>query len=172
MLEFLRQIGLYLVVNTYPFFAYGSLPSLISLYYALFRENPGVVDSHNGLRYLSLFDAQIDAVYAAMSALKHDDIKMVVIETGWPSKGDPNEAGAGLENAAAYNGNLVCRVLTGGPVEATRRSDRFEGLPGQLVSGSGERLTTPMGSGEGNFSASASGQTWCVENGEAGKAKL
>ncbi|GLT94062.1 hypothetical protein SLE2022_118230 [Rubroshorea leprosula] len=114
MLDFLRQTGSFLMVNAYPFFAYESNTDVISLDYALFRENPGVVDSRNGLRYFNLFDAQIDAVFAAMSALKYDDIKLVVTETGWPSKGDENEVGASVENAAAYNGNLVRKILTGG----------------------------------------------------------
>ncbi|XP_010252551.1 PREDICTED: glucan endo-1,3-beta-glucosidase 12-like [Nelumbo nucifera] len=114
MLDFFRQTGSYLMVNAYPFFAYAANSDVISLDYALFRNNPGVVDSGNGLRYFSLFEAQIDAVFAAMSALKYDDIKMVVTETGWPSKGDENETGANEENAAAYNGNLVRRVLAGG----------------------------------------------------------
>ncbi|WCJ37493.1 Glucan endo-1 3-beta-glucosidase 3 [Euphorbia peplus] len=114
LLDFLRETGSYLMVNAYPFFAYESNSDVISLDYALFRENPGVVDAGNGLRYFSLFDAQIDAVFAAMSALKYDDISMVITETGWPSKGDENEIGATLQNAAAYNGNLVRRILTGG----------------------------------------------------------
>ncbi|CAH9100745.1 unnamed protein product [Cuscuta epithymum] len=114
MLQFLRQTGSYLMVNCYPFFAYESNSDVIPLDYALFRENPGVVDAGNGLRYFNLFDAQIDAVFAAMSALKFDDIKLVVSETGWPSKGDPTELGASVDNAAAYNGNLVRRILTGG----------------------------------------------------------
>ncbi|CAA3010523.1 glucan endo-1,3-beta-glucosidase 12-like [Olea europaea subsp. europaea] len=114
MLEFLRQTGSSLMVNIYPFFAYESNAGVISLDYALFRENPGVVDAGNGLRYFSLFDAQIDAVFAAMSALKYNDVKITVTETGWPSKGDSNEAGASIENAAGYNGNLVRRILTGG----------------------------------------------------------
>ncbi|KAL2482146.1 O-Glycosyl hydrolase family 17 protein [Forsythia ovata] len=114
MLEFLRQTGSSLMVNVYPFFAYESNADVISLDYALFRQNPGMVDAGNGLRYFSLFDAQIDAVFAAMSALKYDDVKITVTETGWPSKGDSNEVGASMENAAAYNGNLVRRVLTGG----------------------------------------------------------
>lgn len=114
MLEFLRQTGSSLMVNIYPFFAYESNAGVISLDYALFRENPGVVDAGNGLRYFSLVDAQIDAVFAAMSALKYDDVKITVTETGWPSKGDSNEVGASVENAAAYNGNLVKRILTGG----------------------------------------------------------
>ncbi|KAD6794424.1 hypothetical protein R6Q59_021570 [Mikania micrantha] len=113
MLEFLRETGSYLMVNAYPFFAYESNSDVISLDYSLFRENPGVPDAGNGLRYFSLFDAQIDAVFAAMSSLKYDDIPLVVSETGWPSKGDENEIGASLDNAAAYNGNLVKRILTG-----------------------------------------------------------
>ncbi|KAL8189193.1 hypothetical protein R6Q57_028759 [Mikania cordata] len=113
MFEFLRETGSYLMVNAYPFFAYESNSDVISLDYSLFRENPGVPDAGNGLRYFSLFDAQIDAVFAAMSALKYDDIPLVVSETGWPSKGDENEIGASLDNAAAYNGNLVKRILTG-----------------------------------------------------------
>lgn len=114
MLSFLRRTGSYLMVNAYPIFAYEANSDVISLDYALFRENPGVVDSGNGLRYFSLLDAQTDAVFAAMSAQKYDDIDIVVTETGWPSKGDPTELGASVENAAAYNGNLVRRVLTGG----------------------------------------------------------
>ncbi|CAL9779113.1 unnamed protein product [Musa acuminata subsp. burmannicoides] len=113
MLEFLRQTGSYLMVNAYPFFAYEANADVISLDYALFRPNPGVVDSGNGLRYYSLLDAQIDAVFAAMSAIKYEDIKIVISETGWPSKGDADEKGAGQANAAAYNGNLIRRVLSG-----------------------------------------------------------
>ncbi|KGN47963.1 glucan endo-1,3-beta-glucosidase 12 [Cucumis sativus] len=123
MLEFLRQTGSYLMVNAYPFFAYESNTDVISLDYALFRDNPGVVDAGSGYRYFNLFDAQIDAVFAAMSALKYDDIKMVVTETGWPSKGDENEIGASVENAAAYNGNLVRRILSGGGTPLRPKAD-------------------------------------------------
>lgn len=113
MLNFLKETGSYLMVNAYPFFAYAANTDTISLDYALFNENNGVTDPNNGLTYKSLFDAQIDAVFAAMNALNFSDIKMVVSETGWPSAGDENEAGAGEANAAAYNGNLVRRVLSG-----------------------------------------------------------
>lgn len=114
MLEFLRRTGSSLMINVYPFFAYESNADVIPLDYALFRQNAGVVDPGNGLRYYSLFDAQIDAVFAAMSQLKYNDVPITVSETGWPSKGDSNELGATLANAAAYNGNLVRRVLSGG----------------------------------------------------------
>ncbi|XP_061373383.1 glucan endo-1,3-beta-glucosidase-like [Gastrolobium bilobum] len=123
MLDFLRQTGSYLMVNVYPFFAYESNADVISLDYALFRDNPGVVDPGNGLRYFNLFDAQIDAVFAALSALKYDDVKIVVTETGWPSKGDNNEVGASLQNAAAYNGNLVRKILTGGGTPMRPKAD-------------------------------------------------
>ncbi|CAK8571307.1 unnamed protein product [Lathyrus sativus] len=113
MLEFLHQTGSSLMVNAYPFFAYAANSDTISLDYALFKQNPGVVDSGNGLKYSNLLDAQIDAVYAAMSALHYDDVGITVSETGWPSLGDSNEIGAGEDNAASYNGNLVRRVLNG-----------------------------------------------------------
>ncbi|CAA0837080.1 O-Glycosyl hydrolases family 17 protein [Striga hermonthica] len=113
MLDFLRKTGSPLMVNVYPFFAYESNTDVISLDYALFRPNPGKVDSLSGLRYFSLFDAQVDAVFSAMSALGYDDVPITVSETGWPSKGDQNEVGATASNAAEYNQNLVRHVLTG-----------------------------------------------------------
>jgi len=48
---------------------------------------------------------------------------MVVLETGWPSKGDNKEIGASMGNAAAYNGNLVRRILTGGGTPLRRQAD-------------------------------------------------
>lgn len=127
MLNFLRQTGSQLMVNAYPFFAYAANSDKISLDYALFKENPGVVDSGNGLKYTNLFDAQIDAVYAAMSALQYDDVKIAVSETGWPSLGDSNEIGASPDNAASYNGNLVKRVLSksGTPLRPNDSLDVF-----------------------------------------------
>jgi len=127
MLDLLRQTGSYLMVNAYPFFAYSANADKISLDYALFKENAGVVDSGNGLKYTNLLDAQIDAVYAAMSALQYNDVKITVSETGWPSAGDSNEIGAGPENAAAYNGNLVRRVLgqSGTPLKPNESLDVF-----------------------------------------------
>nr|XP_043629187.1 glucan endo-1,3-beta-glucosidase 12-like [Erigeron canadensis] len=116
MLSFLQKTGSHLMVNVYPFFAYGPNTDTISLDYALLRDNKGVKDEKSGFVYKSLFEAQVDAVYAAMDALQFNDVKIVVSETGWPSKGD--EAGAGQENAAQYNGNLVRRVLIGGGTPA------------------------------------------------------
>ncbi|KAL6912049.1 hypothetical protein ACP4OV_000854 [Aristida adscensionis] len=113
MLDFLAQTGSYLMVNAYPFFAYSG-SSDVSLDYALFRPNDGVLDPGTGLKYYSLLDAQLDAVFAAVSRLgNYNAVRVVVSETGWPSKGDAKETGASAANAAAYNGNLVRRVLSG-----------------------------------------------------------
>ncbi|KAE8708357.1 putative Stigma-specific Stig1 family protein [Hibiscus syriacus] len=62
MLDFLKQTGSYLMVNAYPFFAYSANSNQISPDYDLFKDNPGVVDSG--------FEAQIDAVFAALSAIQ------------------------------------------------------------------------------------------------------
>lgn len=114
MLTFLQRTGSYFMVNCYPFFAYEANTDTISLDYALLRPNKGVKDPANGNVYKSLFEAQLDAVFAALDALNFNDIKVVVSETGWPSAGGEKEFGAGRDNAASYNGNLVLRVLTGG----------------------------------------------------------
>ncbi|KAE8022569.1 hypothetical protein FH972_008359 [Carpinus fangiana] len=41
----------------------------------------------------------------------------------WPSKGDENKIGASMENAAAYNGNLVRRILTSGGTPLKRQAN-------------------------------------------------
>ncbi|KAG4952928.1 Glucan endo-1,3-beta-glucosidase 13 [Glycine soja] len=202
MLDFLRQTGSYLMVNAYPFFAYAANSDKISLDYALFKENPGVVDSGNGLKYTNLFDAQIDAVFAAMSAVKYDDVKIAVSETGWPSAGDSNEIGASPDNAASYNGNLVKRVLSGSgtPLKPNESLDVFLFAlfnENQKTGPTSERnyglfypsqkkvydiqLTAeapPSGVGKsqvpvsGDVTTSSKGQTWCVANGGSSEKKL
>jgi Glycosyl hydrolases family 17 len=98
------------LINAYPFFAYKADPDSISLPYVLFESNAGQTDPNTNLTYDNMLYAQIDAVYAAMKAMGHTDIGIRVSETGWPSKGDSDEVGASIENAAAYNGNLLKRV--------------------------------------------------------------
>ncbi|KAI4390086.1 hypothetical protein MLD38_002234 [Melastoma candidum] len=190
MLDFLRQTSSSLMVNVYPFFAYTANSDKISLSYALFQENPGVVDSGNGLRYLSLFDAQVDAVYAALSALQYDDIKITVTETGWPSKGDANEVGAGIQNAAAYNGNLVRRVLSGKgtPLRPKNTLDVYmfalfnedqkpgptsERNYGLFYPDESRVYEMPLGAPEATSHVGArGGSTWCVANGDVGEERL
>jgi exo-beta-1,3-glucanase (GH17 family) len=114
LLNFLVQVGSPFLVNAYPFFAYKASPGTVSLPYVLFEPNPGVRDPNTNLTYDNMLYAQIDAVYAAMKAMGHaDDIPVRISETGWPSKGDADEVGATVQNAAAYNGNLMKRIAMG-----------------------------------------------------------
>ncbi|KAA8526077.1 hypothetical protein F0562_007823 [Nyssa sinensis] len=53
------------------------------------------------------FAYKIDAVYSALASLGYKKLPVQISETGWPSKGDEDEAGATMENAKKYNGNLI-----------------------------------------------------------------
>lgn len=110
MLDFQSQIKSPFFINAYPFFAYMGSPSEVSLDYVLFRPNQGMTDPVTNLHYDNMLYAQLDAVYAAIEQMGHTDIEVQVSETGWPSKGDPNEVGATIQNAATYNGNLIQKV--------------------------------------------------------------
>lgn len=201
MLNFLRETSSHLMVNAYPFFAYAANADKISLEYALFKENAGNVDSGNGLKYENLLDAQIDAVFAAMSAVGFNDVKVVVTETGWPSAGDENEIGAGSANAAAYNGGLVKRVLTGNGTPLKPKepldvylfalfnenqktgptSERNYGLfypnENKVYDVPFSAKSAPVDDSKENVpvkspSSTHVGQTWCVANGKTSKEKL
>jgi len=86
----------------------------VSLDYAL--SNPshvGAVDPFTKLQYTSMLYAQVDAVTFAAARLGYGNVAVHVSETGWPSKGDDDEVGATVANAAAYNGNLMKRIAMG-----------------------------------------------------------
>lgn len=128
MLDFLAQTGSDLMVNCYPFFAYADNAGVISLDYALFRPNAGELDSGSGLKYYSLLDAQLDAVFTAVGKLgNYNGVHVVVSETGWPSKGDADEVGATVENARAYNRNLLVRQVgnEGTPLRPRQRLEVY-----------------------------------------------
>lgn len=110
LLEFLSQINSPFLINAYPFFAYKDNPDEVPLNYALFQPNQGMVDSKTNLHYDNMLYAQIDAVYAAIKAVGYSNIEVRISETGWPSKGDPDEIGATPQNALLYNGNLMRRI--------------------------------------------------------------
>ncbi|KAK7841779.1 glucan endo-1 [Quercus suber] len=62
------------------------------------------------LLYDNMLFAQIDAVYSAITLLGYKGVSICESETGWPSKGDADEVGATLDNAAKYNSNLIKMV--------------------------------------------------------------
>ncbi|CAA2984838.1 glucan endo-1,3-beta-glucosidase 14 [Olea europaea var. sylvestris] len=98
------------LINAYPFFAYKDNPGQVSLEYVLFQPNPGTMDPITNLKYDNMLYAQIDAVYSAIKAMGRTDVQVKISETGWPSKGDPNEVGATPQNAKLYNSNLLSRL--------------------------------------------------------------
>lgn len=110
-LQFLAATGSPFWINAYPYFAYKEDPSRIPLGYALLNPNPGVPDPYTRLNYDNMLYAQVDAVIFAMAKMGFGGIEVKVSETGWPSKGDPEEVGATVENAEAYNKNLLLRQL-------------------------------------------------------------
>ncbi|XP_078446370.1 glucan endo-1,3-beta-glucosidase 10-like [Wolffia australiana] len=109
VIAFLRRTGAPLLVNAYPYFAYEDEPREVTLEYALFEKDDGVVDAGTGMTYKNMLHAQVDAVYAAVDRAvgRGNGLEVQVSETGWPSKGDPTEPGATVENARKYNVNLA-----------------------------------------------------------------
>ncbi|KAE9598985.1 hypothetical protein Lal_00022550 [Lupinus albus] len=99
-------------INAYPYFAYEDDPSAIPLDYVLGNNpNAGIVDPYTKLHYDNMLYAMVDAVYFAIAKMGFRNIEVRVSETGWPSKGDPNEVGASPQNAATYNRNLIRRQM-------------------------------------------------------------
>ncbi|KAL3701347.1 hypothetical protein R1sor_019369 [Riccia sorocarpa] len=113
MLDFFAQTGAPFMINAYPYFAYREDPDHLLIGFTLFEPTAGLTDPATGLHYDNMFDAQVDAVYAAMSKLGHEDVTVVVSETGWPSAGDPGEVGTGISNAQTYNSNLLKHLAAG-----------------------------------------------------------
>uniref|UniRef100_K4AMI0 Glucan endo-1,3-beta-D-glucosidase n=1 Tax=Setaria italica TaxID=4555 RepID=K4AMI0_SETIT len=103
VLDFLHQNGAPFMINPYPYFAYASDTRPETLAFCLFQPNADRVDAAFGLTYTNMFDAQLDAK-------GYTDVDIVIAEIGWPYKGDADEAGATVDNARAYNGNLVAHL--------------------------------------------------------------
>ncbi|PSS17539.1 Glucan endo-1,3-beta-glucosidase BG4 precursor [Actinidia chinensis var. chinensis] len=106
VVAFLQRTGAPIMVNVYPYFAYASDPADISLEYATFRAQKPIMDGK--LKYYSLFDAMVDAYYAAMTKINASNISIIVSETGWPTAG--NSPYTSVEIAQTYNMNLINHV--------------------------------------------------------------
>ncbi|KAK4393411.1 Glucan endo-1,3-beta-glucosidase 11 [Sesamum angolense] len=108
---FLADTGAPFMINAYPYFAYRDNPKTISLDYALLGNSTKVPDP-KGYTYNNMLDAQIDAVRSAINSLGFGNrsIKIVVSESGWPSKGDAGDTVATPENARTYNTRLIERA--------------------------------------------------------------
>ncbi|XBI99864.1 hypothetical protein VPH35_019872 [Triticum aestivum] len=106
----LGTTGAPLLVNVYPYFAYIGDQKDIDLNFALFQPSSAVVRD-GGLSYTNLFDAMVDAMYAALRKA-NVQVPVVISESGWPSAGG---AGASVANAQTYNQNLINHVGKGTP---------------------------------------------------------
>ncbi|KAL3505294.1 hypothetical protein ACH5RR_035135 [Cinchona calisaya] len=127
LLEFNDATGSPFVINPYPFFAYESDPRPETLAFCLFQPNSGRVDSGTKIKYTNMFDAQVDAVRSALDAMGFKGVEILVAETGWPYKGDNNEIGPSVDNAKAYNGNLIAhlRSMVGTPLMPGKSVDTY-----------------------------------------------
>lgn len=114
-------------INAYPYFAYKDNSNKISLDYVLFNSNEGMVDPYTKLRYDNMLYAQVDAAIFALASMGFNGLEVKISETGWPSKGDTNEIGATLQNAAIYNRNILRRQLLneGTPLRPNVRLDIY-----------------------------------------------
>ncbi|VFQ67864.1 unnamed protein product [Cuscuta campestris] len=126
-LQFFQDNGCPFMINPYPYFAYQGDQRPETLAFCLFQNNAGRVDAYTNKKYMNMFDAQVDAVYSALNAMGFKEVEIVVAETGWPSKGEATEAGATVENARAYNGNLInhLRSKVGTPLMPGKPVDTY-----------------------------------------------
>ncbi|CAH1426921.1 unnamed protein product [Lactuca virosa] len=74
-------------------------------------HSAGIEDAKTKLHYDNMFEAQIDVTYTALEKAGFEKMDVIVLETGWASNGEANEAGAMLSNARTYNLNLRKRLL-------------------------------------------------------------
>ncbi|KAI5581146.1 hypothetical protein BDE02_08G202200 [Populus trichocarpa] len=127
LLEFNSANGSPFAINPYPYHAYRSDKRPETLAFCLFQPNAGRTDGNTKIKYMNMFDAQVDAVYSALNSMGFKNVEIVVAETGWPFKGDDNDVGPSIENAKAYNGNLIAhlRSMVGTPLMPGKSVDTY-----------------------------------------------
>ncbi|RWR87143.1 putative glucan endo-1,3-beta-glucosidase A6 [Cinnamomum micranthum f. kanehirae] len=125
LLKFVSETRSYYFVNVYTYFAWAANPNKTKLDYALLRRTGlTYTDPGSGLTYNNLLDQLLDSIYSAMGSIGYSDIRITIAETGWPSKGDFDQIGANIYNAAIYNRNLARKMATKPPLGTPARPGR------------------------------------------------
>ncbi|KAK4798440.1 hypothetical protein SAY86_030766 [Trapa natans] len=109
LLDFLKSANSSFMVNIYPYNLY-RLKCEIPLGFALFQNEAFMYrdDLVTGARYWNLFDMMVDSVVAAMAVAGHEDVPIIVAETGWPSSSpDKTELDANADYAEMYIRGLL-----------------------------------------------------------------
>ncbi|KAL5210039.1 hypothetical protein ABZP36_005662 [Zizania latifolia] len=102
MVQFLSNNSAPFTVNIYPFISL-FLNDDFPVDFAFFDGGATpVVD--NGVSYNNVFDANFDTLVAALKAVGHGDIPIIVGEVGWPTDGDKHATAAYAQRF--YNGLL------------------------------------------------------------------
>ncbi|EMS60322.1 Glucan endo-1,3-beta-glucosidase 4 [Triticum urartu] len=113
-LGFLKRTGSSFMLNAQPYYGYVKGQGVFPLEYALFRSlnpNSQIADPNTNLFYTNMFDAMVDATYNSMKAMNFTDIPVMVTASGWPWHSARKEPAADVDNALAYNTNLIRHVL-------------------------------------------------------------
>ncbi|CAN6199565.1 unnamed protein product [Urochloa humidicola] len=129
-LQFLKNTGSSFMLNAQPYYGYVGGQGVFPLEYALFRSlspNSQISDPNTNLFYNNMFDAIIDATYNAIQAMNFTGIPVLVTASGWPWRGGPDEKAATVDNALAYNTNLIRHVLnnSGTPSQPMNQSSTY-----------------------------------------------
>ncbi|XP_022156920.1 glucan endo-1,3-beta-glucosidase 2 [Momordica charantia] len=145
LLQFLRDTNSSFLINIYPYNLY-RLNSEIPIGYALFQKHPFNFrdDVITGVRYRNLFDSMVDAVISAMAVAGHEDVPVIVTETGWPSFGtDSGEVEANQDYAEMYLKGLIAHLKSGFGTPL-RREGVMETYIYQLFDGEEEQGARPV----------------------------
>lgn len=78
-LGFNNATGSPFAINPYPYYAYNTDPRPGYLAYCLFQVNAGRVDPNNNIKYMNMFDAQVQYVYIIKLLFFFDKFQLTII---------------------------------------------------------------------------------------------
>ncbi|KAG8100604.1 hypothetical protein GUJ93_ZPchr0013g37905 [Zizania palustris] len=187
IVKFLAKNNAPFTVNIYPFLSL-YLDEHFPLDFAFFDGNATPVND-GGILYTNVFDANFDTLVAALKAVGHGDMPIIVGEVGWPTDGDKNAKASyaqrfygGLLNRLAAKAGTPARpnqhieVYLFGLVDEDKKSVepgnferhwgilRYDGQPKFAMDLTGQGRNTMLVPAKGIEYLS---KTWCVLNAKA-----